>query len=85
MPPTGDGPVKVSFGGGVQPRWKGDGRELYYLSLDGQLMAVDMECPPGRESNNGIPHPLFDTGIATPSMQIEDYAPTGPDPFRWTG
>ena len=30
----------VSAGGGIQPQWRGDGRELYYLRSDGTLMAV---------------------------------------------
>jgi Tol biopolymer transport system component len=34
--------VRVSPDGGGQPRWRGDGKELFYLSLDGQLMAVDV-------------------------------------------
>jgi Tol biopolymer transport system component len=32
--------VRVSTSGGAQPRWRGDGKELFYLSLDGALMAV---------------------------------------------
>ena len=36
----------VSRGGGVQPRWRGDGRELLYLALDGTLMAVDVGTGP---------------------------------------
>jgi eukaryotic-like serine/threonine-protein kinase len=35
-----EGRVRVSTGGGVQPKWRGDGRELYYLAPDGTLMAV---------------------------------------------
>jgi Tol biopolymer transport system component len=34
--------VRVSADGGAQPRWRGDGKELFYLSLDGALMAVDV-------------------------------------------
>jgi hypothetical protein len=34
--------VRVSVGGGAQPRWRGDGKELFFLSLDGGLMAVDV-------------------------------------------
>jgi Tol biopolymer transport system component len=34
--------VRVSAGGGAQPKWRGDGKELFYLSLDGALMAVDV-------------------------------------------
>jgi Tol biopolymer transport system component len=30
----------VSTGGGIQPQWRGDGRELFYLRSDGTLMAV---------------------------------------------
>ncbi len=36
FPPTGK-PSLVSSGGGVQPVWRQDGRELYYLGLDGHL------------------------------------------------
>jgi hypothetical protein len=31
---------RVSVGGGTQPRWRGDGRELFYVAADGRLMAV---------------------------------------------
>jgi Tol biopolymer transport system component len=31
---------RVSASGGGQPRWRGDGKELFYLGLDGSLMAV---------------------------------------------
>ena len=32
--------IQVSTTGGAQPRWRHDGKELYYMSLDGQLNAV---------------------------------------------
>ena len=31
---------RVSVGGGVQPRWREDGRELFYLAPDGMMMVV---------------------------------------------
>jgi dipeptidyl aminopeptidase/acylaminoacyl peptidase len=34
--------VRVSKDGGGQPRWREDGKELFYLSLDGRLMAVSV-------------------------------------------
>jgi Tol biopolymer transport system component len=34
--------VRVSPDGGSQPKWRGDGKELFYLSRDGPLMAVDV-------------------------------------------
>jgi serine/threonine protein kinase/Tol biopolymer transport system component len=39
----------VSEGSGSEPRWRADGRELYYISLDRNLMAV-----PIRSDSNGI-------------------------------
>src|SRR5207237_6390962 len=38
--PAADQKRQVSTAGGSQPRWRHDGRELYYLALDGKLMAV---------------------------------------------
>jgi len=34
--------VRVSTNGGGQPRWRGDGRELFYLTLDGGLMSASV-------------------------------------------
>jgi Tol biopolymer transport system component len=54
------GKWQVSSAGGSEPRWRGDGKELFYLSQDTptKVMAVDI-----REENGGIvygtPHPLF--------------------------
>ncbi len=38
--PEGGATVQVSAAGGAQPRWRRDGRELFYLALDGTLTAV---------------------------------------------
>ena len=49
--------VAVSAAGGTAPRWRGDGNELYFLALDGSVMAVDV-----RERATlsvGAPHRLF--------------------------
>jgi eukaryotic-like serine/threonine-protein kinase len=51
---------QVSNGGGSMPRWRRDGRELYYLAPDGQLMAVPLQADePGEELKVGVPEPLF--------------------------
>ena len=34
--------VRLSTGGGRSPRWRGDGRELFYETADGRLMAMDL-------------------------------------------
>jgi Tol biopolymer transport system component len=36
------GGTLVSRGGGSTPRWRADGRELFYLAPDGRMMAVDV-------------------------------------------
>jgi DNA-binding winged helix-turn-helix (wHTH) protein/Tol biopolymer transport system component len=35
--------IRISEGGGFSPRWRGDGRELYYLTPDGSVMALDVD------------------------------------------
>lgn len=54
----------VSNGGGSQPRWRSDGRELFYVAPDGQLMAVPVRLPStGQQFGLGTPTPLFVTRI----------------------
>jgi Tol biopolymer transport system component len=38
--PEAKGKWQISSGGGEQPRWRGDGKELFYLSSDGNVMAA---------------------------------------------
>jgi hypothetical protein len=42
FPRTG-GKLPISIGGGSQPQWRADGRELYYYAPDRKLMAVESE------------------------------------------
>ena len=51
----------VSNGGGATPAWRGDGRELYYLSADRKMMAVPLKLTPEFES--GSPVPLFEARL----------------------
>jgi Tol biopolymer transport system component/predicted Ser/Thr protein kinase len=51
----------VSRGGGVMPRWRRDGKELFYVSPDWKMMAVDVATSPTFHS--GTPKPLFDTDM----------------------
>src|SRR5207253_724781 len=44
--PASDFRVHISMAGGVQPIWRTDGKELFYLGLDGRLMAVDVTTTP---------------------------------------
>jgi len=47
---------QVSVGGGMQPRWRRDGSELFYLAPDQMLMAMPVTSKSG----------YFDAGRATP-------------------
>jgi len=38
--PSGQGKTRVSSDGGLFPRWRRDGREMYYLSPDGKMMVA---------------------------------------------
>jgi eukaryotic-like serine/threonine-protein kinase len=60
---------KISNSGGWQPRWRGDGQELFYITPDGQLMTVAVRTgySPAQFSA-GAPQPLFQTStLADPS------------------
>ncbi len=65
FPATG-GQWQISNGGGAQPRWRRDGKELFYLAADRKLMAVELR--PGPTFEPGIPKPLFDTHVWGPPL-----------------
>ncbi|MEQ1757194.1 MAG: protein kinase [Vicinamibacterales bacterium] len=56
--------TQVSTSGGSQARWRRDGRELYYISLDDKLMAVSVgPSPDGRALALSAPVALFLTHV----------------------
>ncbi|HKC23415.1 MAG TPA: protein kinase [Thermoanaerobaculia bacterium] len=57
---VGDERFRVSQDGGSQPRFRRDGRELFYLAADGRLMAVSLKTG-GAAIEIGPPTPLFMT------------------------
>jgi Tol biopolymer transport system component len=66
----------VSTGGGLQPRWSKDGRELFYLRSDGMLMSVAVQTRPTFEP--GAVTPLFKTRLPTSLNAYRmDYVPAG--------
>ena len=68
--------VRVSTRGGAQVRWRADGRELFYVALDGTLMAVPIELSAnGLTLTPGIPVPLFTTRIG----RVINAGGTGPN------
>lgn len=65
---------QVSNRGGTAPHWRRDGRELFYLTQDGTLMAVAVKQ--GETFDFGTPQALFETGVRlTPqSLWAPEYA-----------
>ena len=56
-------PVRtISRAGGMYPRWRGDGEELFFVAPDGTMMAADFD--PAIGLAKGVPRPLFPTQIS---------------------
>ncbi len=55
--PNASSKWQVSHGGGEEPRWRQDGKELFYVSPDGKLMAAGVTL--GESFEAGTPVPLF--------------------------
>jgi hypothetical protein len=62
--PGATGKWQVSRGGGAEPRWRGDGKEIFYIGPNGMLTAVSVDAA-------GV----FVTGTPTPLFQIRARAP----------
>ena len=56
----------------MQPIWRRDGRELFYLTPQGQLMAVEVDTR-SESVVTGVRRTLFRTGL-NPSIQVAEYA-----------
>jgi Tol biopolymer transport system component len=63
--PEARGKWQVSASGGEQPRWRGDGKELFYLSSDRKMMAAPVTT--GANFDSGAPAALFQ---ATPRLPV---------------
>jgi eukaryotic-like serine/threonine-protein kinase len=60
--PSLDTKLPITGTGGVQARWRSDGRELFYLAPDGKLMSVQMTpSVKGNTVHVGSPKVLFRT------------------------
>ena len=51
---------QVSRDGGAHVRWRGDGKELFFLQLDGKLMSVEVKEGAILELETGTPKVLFE-------------------------
>lgn len=77
--PEGKGKWQVSSGGGEQPRWRADGKELFYFSPEAKIMALPVKTAGGFDP--GVPAELFQTSpketVATSEQFIYDVDPSG--------
>ena len=98
-PENGGSKTPISRDGGTQPRWRRDGKELFYFSLDGKLMAADITK--GRHSKPVSPEHCsnclllrsatmnrpcgFSAGMSLPtaSGSSSTRAPLHPNPLQW--
>ncbi|MBK5292953.1 MAG: PD40 domain-containing protein [Acidobacteriia bacterium] len=65
---------QVSNSGGYQPKWRKDGKELFYLTQDGKLMVVEVNA--GGALAAGTPKLLFQTPVKG-DWRFDQYAVSG--------
>ena len=76
------GKWQISTTGGSYPRWRHDGKELFYLSADRKLMAVQATSA-GPAIEAGIPHALFDLHVAGTFVSGAGAAPNASTPYPY--
>ncbi len=69
--PEAKGKRQVSSAGGDQPRWRGDGKELFYLGADARLMAAPVKT--GGQFDAGTAVALFQTNPKETAATSEQY------------
>jgi hypothetical protein len=57
--PAGSGKWQISTDGGFWPRWRRDGKELFFVTIDGQMMAASITAS-GTQFEATPPVPLFE-------------------------
>ena len=60
--PNTSGKWQVSTSGGVQPRWRADGKEIYFISPDLEMMAAAVRAA-GGSLETDTPVALFQTKL----------------------
>ena len=66
---------RISSAGGSMPVWRGDVKELFYLSPDGHLMSVAIAA--GSTFDPGMPTSLFETRVRHARLRQYDVSPDG--------
>jgi hypothetical protein len=68
--PAAAGQSQISAGGGMQPEWRPDGKELFYVSADGKMMAVSVTTD----------QPAFTAGVPRALLEVDIPEPIAPYP-----
>jgi hypothetical protein len=63
---------RISNNGGTQPRWRGDGKEIFYLGADRKMMAAPI-ISTGAHFESGTPGALFQTKMASIDGELGPY------------
>ena len=69
--PASGGKWQISSEGGTQPRWRGDGKELFYLGPDRRLMSAEIRTAPKFETS--VPKPLFQSQVLGGPATLTSY------------
>ena len=81
--PAGSGKWQISTGGGIWPRWRHDGKELFFVGPDSQTMAATITAS-GTSFEAALPVALFKTLIVGLGANKPQYAVSADGRFLMT-
>jgi Tol biopolymer transport system component len=67
--PSPGGKWQISTAGGARVAWSKNGKEIFYMSLDGQMNAVEVQTGSGFHA--GVPKPLFKVRMTTGNTNFQ--------------
>jgi Tol biopolymer transport system component len=70
--PSAAGKLQVSRGGGTEPRWRSDGKEIFYIAPNGLLMAAQVDSADA--ISIATPVPLFQLGRCAPNSSSDIFS-----------
>jgi eukaryotic-like serine/threonine-protein kinase len=74
--PAGEGETRISIAGGEQPRWRGDGKEMFFVAADAKMMSVAVKAGLSSGAGNkasfepAAPQPLFEAHLPGPGRML---------------
>jgi hypothetical protein len=80
--PGPGGKWQISSSGGRMPRWRRDGRELYFVAEDYTLMAAEVEAGQNKFEVKNV-RPLFRVNLAPEALERSGSYDVTPDGTRF--